>query len=266
MTERRRCATPGCITLLARDNKDELCSKCQAARPLPTSGRGRPPGAKNKPKVDATSAVEIPQRMSHCETAQASVQADTADFSPSDEGQKQAVPPGRLTNEAQTDAIVDPDDDLEKLAEATWMEATGDGERVRLDLRMGTNVILARCYIANAKAKQLATLIDRVSGARAPSQGRPSDPSLRTTIDVAKMLDVEPRRLHYWIKQRYIDFERKGSGVALVWTEDQINRAIEVRDAFDEVGRVLRKAGLPYPWDASNRRHESGWTKRSTAS
>jgi hypothetical protein len=55
------------------------------------------------------------------------------------------------------------DGDLERLAEATWIEATGDGERVRLDLKLGNNVILARCYISNVKAKDLAFLLIRVS-------------------------------------------------------------------------------------------------------
>lgn len=127
----RRCADPDCTTILSRFNKGKYCSVCERKHPTSTR-KGRPPGAKNKPKV---------------KTAPIKSASDS-----------------RLTNGTQTDAIVDSDDDLEKLAEATWMEATGDGERVRLDLRLGNNVILARCYISNAKAKQLAALIDRVSG------------------------------------------------------------------------------------------------------
>lgn len=78
-----------------------------------------------------------------------------------------------------------------------------------------------------------------------------------TTPQVARLLNVTYRQLSSWVSRGLIDVPCHGSGDARVWTESQVARAREIRDAYLRAGDVLKAAAVPVPWEQAGRRHHN---------
>src|SRR5262245_55114017 len=63
----------------------------------------------------------------------------------------------------------------------------------------------------------------------------------RTSHEAAKEAGITYRQLDYWVRQGYVVSAReaRGSGSQRKWSDEDIARLIEIRDAFDHLQAVL---------------------------
>lgn len=73
--------------------------------------------------------------------------------------------------------------------------------------------------------------------------------SLFSTREVCEITGVTYRRLDYWVRMGYVTPEIRGagSGRARGWSNENVDRVVEIRDAIDRAVALLHGAGIPDP-------------------
>lgn len=81
-----------------------------------------------------------------------------------------------------------------------------------------------------------------MSGSTDSLFGTTSTGRYRTSHEAAKEAGVTYRQLDYWVRQGYVVSakEAAGSGTQRRWTDEDVARLVEIREAFEHLQAVLR--------------------------
>lgn len=86
-----------------------------------------------------------------------------------------------------------------------------------------------------------------------------------TTHEVARLLGISYGRLDRWVRAGYIDVPSDGSGSQREWLSSHVDRARQVKKAFDDAEEIFRKVGMKVPWFSVERKWANGSTVRTGA-
>lgn len=76
-----------------------------------------------------------------------------------------------------------------------------------------------------------------------------------STTEVAELTGISVRRLDHWVRSGHVRPRGgRGSGDWRLWIQEDIDRAVEIRDTYSAVCKLLTNAGLPPIFTGRRRR------------